>query len=127
MDHWQRQKAASAKIAEIMALPIFDEHSESESESFFDPWESFPIYGTYSSDFDECAIEVLEEIRDKRKKRDDLGAEMFREMLCRMDLCDYGTSPRVCFSTSDFEAVLPAFIEKWKAFSKAHWKSDEDA
>lgn len=125
MDHWQRQKEVASRVAEAMKLPVMDAVTQYEFETFFDPWELFPIYGTYSSDFDQCAIDVLEEIRDKRKARDDLGAEMFREMLCRMDLCDYGTSPRVCFSTTEFEAVLPAFIEKWKAFSKAHWTREE--
>lgn len=123
MDHWQRQKEAAAKVAEMMKRPLLDElYSDSDFSSPFDPWELTPIYGTYSSDFDDCAIDVLEEIRDKRKVRDDLGAEMFREMLCRMELCDYGTSPRVCFSTPDFAEILPAFIEKWKAFSAQHWR-----
>lgn len=68
-----------------------------------------------------CAIEVLTEIRDREKKRHDLGAEMIREMLCTSGLCDYGTSPRVCFPDRGFEALLPSLIEKWTAFSEAHW------
>lgn len=121
MDHWKRQDRAAEKVAELIKLPVADELDQTECERNFDPWEIFPVYGTYSSDFDECAIAVLEELRDGKKVRDDLGAEMFREMLCRMELCDYGSSPRVCFPTTGFKEVLPAFIDKWKEFSAMVW------
>ena len=95
---------------------------ESVCIDFFDPWEAFPLYGSYSDDFDKCAIDVLQEIRIKKKNRDDLGAEMFREILCSADLCDYGTSPRVCFANKEFMEILDELIEKWKAYSAAWWK-----
>ena len=108
----------------LLKLPVAEHKYDLGSDGTFDPWSLFPLYGSYSSDFDECAIEVLEELRERFSRRDDLGAEMFREMLCVMGLCDYGTSPRVCWPTPEFSALLPAFIEKWKAYSKLHW-SDE--
>jgi hypothetical protein len=50
-----------------------------------------------------------------------LAHEMFREMLCTAELCDYGTSPRVCFANEPFKALLPQLIEKWEAYSAAQW------
>lgn len=55
------------------------------------------------------------------RRRDDLGADIFREMLCVSDLCSYGTSPRVCFPTQPFKALLPALIEKWRAYAVLVW------
>lgn len=121
MDHYRRQAEAAAKVAEMISRPVAERIDQIECDVNFDPWDLFPLYGTYSGDFDECAIDVLEELRSGKKVRRDLGAEMFRELLCHAELCDYGTSPRVCFPTQEFKALLPDFIEKWKAFSAAHW------
>lgn len=117
-------REAAERLQELMALPSPEDKMEVGSDGFFDPWPMFQLYGSYSSDFDECATEVLEEILSGEKNRDDLAAEMFREMLCKLHLCDYGTSPRVCFPTSEFRALLPGFIEKWKAYSKLQWEAD---
>jgi len=88
----------------------------------FDPWEIFPcLHGSYDSRFDECAIDVLTEVMNFDRKREDLGADMFREMLCNLNLCDYGTSPRVCFPTTAFKEVLPELIEKWKQHAELAW------
>lgn len=54
-------------------------------------------------------------------RRKDLAAEMFREMLCVLDLCDYGTSPRVCFPISEFQTIMPNLIERWKDFYLIQW------
>ncbi|PDT15915.1 hypothetical protein CO670_15595 [Rhizobium sp. J15] len=113
-------REAAEKVAALLQKPMPSRDDMRDIEEF-DPWDIFPIYGSYDSAFDEMAIEVLEELKAHSKKRDDLAAEMFREMLCKMNLCDYGTSPRVCFPTSNFEPLLPAFIEKWKAYSKMQW------
>lgn len=122
MDYYLiKQKQAAEKVAALLKLPVDVDNMLSVGE-YFDPWDLFLLYGTYSSDFDECAIEVLEELRAGRKVRDDLGAEMFREMLCNLELCDYGTSPRHCWPTGDFKPLLPEFIDKWKAFSATIWK-----
>lgn len=91
-------------------------------DGVFDPWEIVGnMYGCYSSDFDECAIDVLQELLDGRPIRDDLGARMFREILCNLDLCDYGGSPRACFATPQFRALLPKLIEQWKQFYRVQW------
>lgn len=96
------------------------------SDDEFDPWALFPgIFGGYSSDFDKCAIDVLTELRDKTKRRTDLGAEMFREMLCVQEFCDYGTSPRGCFWQLDCD-LLDQLIAKWQTWSEAAWKEGRE-
>lgn len=67
---------------------------------------------------------MLEELRDSTKVRRDLGAEMFREMLCVIGLCNYGTSPRVCFPEQVLRDRLPELIEKWRAYSLVQWGVD---
>jgi len=121
---YERHREAAEKLALIVALPLPEDEWGIGNEGVFDPWEPFPLYGTYGGDFDACAIDVLEELLAGHKKRDDLGAEMFREMLCSLDLCEYGTSPRVCFPTTEFRALLPEYIRKWRAYSLLHWGED---
>lgn len=121
----QRQKAATLRVRQILDC------SDAEDADFrgcddFNPWNIFQsLYGTYSDDFDQCAIDVLCDIRDGQRRRVDLAAEMFREMLCTADLCDYGTSPRGCYPTIEFREILPELIERWKAFSRASWNLDQ--
>lgn len=117
-------REAAAKVAELLKRPLPESAPDIWDSSYFDPWDIFPLYGSYSEDFDELAIEVLEELRDHKKERRDLAAEIFRELLCNMNLCDYGSSPRVCYATSDFEALLPSFIEKWRAYANLRWGED---
>lgn len=140
MSYHTDQADAAKKVQKAMAKPLPTYRCGDEDKAWangetmatllmvgdadaFDPWEDlFPaIYGSYSSDFDECAIDVLKEVLSGKKVRDDLGAEMFREMLCRADLCGYGTSPRVCFPTGAFRPLLPVLIEKWTAYSAVAW------
>lgn len=125
--HWidKNHEDAVAKVAAILARPMPEAADRLGIEGEFSPWDIFPaIYGSYSSDFDACAIDVLCELRELRKDRSDLGAEMLREMLCVADLCDYGTSPRVCFPTSEFRELLPALIEKWRAYAEMAWGAE---
>ena len=124
MTDWirQREDAAAAKVSAALALPIPEDQYEIGSDGTFDPWNLFPaLYGSYCGSFDRCALDVLRELRDGEKRRDDLGAEMFREMLCTSDLCSYGTSPRVCFPNTKFEELLPELIDKWRAYSMRRW------
>ncbi len=117
-------REAAEELQAMLALPNDEQGYMSEGESF-DPWDLFPLlYGSYCGSFVRCAIEVLSELKDGEKRRDDLGAEMFREMLCNKHLCDYGTSPRVCFPTSNFRPLLVPLIEKWKAYSLVKWRQD---
>lgn len=91
----------------------------------FNPWDLFDcVYGSYSSTFDDCAIDVLTEIRDSKKIRYDLGAEMFREMLCTQDFCEYGSSPRVCFWNLD-PALLVRLLDRWTEYRDREWHADE--
>lgn len=115
------EREAAERVSALLSLPVPDYQEMVGSEGTFDPWLLFPIYGNYSSEFDECAIDVLGEVLFGEKVRRDLGAEMFREMLCNINLCDYGTSPRVCFPTPQFRRLLPEFLEKWKAYSDLAW------
>lgn len=129
---------AAQKVSEVMALEMpnatfhhpnpIAKCAEDEvyigCDGVFDPWDIFPgIYGSYSSDFDDMAIEVLQELTSRKANRDDLAARMFREMLCNLNLCEYGTSPRVCFATPQFTELLPDLIEKWKEFSRVQWQT----
>jgi len=96
------------------------------SGEFFDPWELLPcIYGSYSAEFDDVAIEVLENIQAQRSKDETVAHEMFREMLCVAGFCDYGTSPRVCFATAEFKPFLKPLIERWKQYRAVAWWPDE--
>jgi len=114
-------REAGERLTVILAKPM-SEDRDMISVDDFNPWEAFPaLFGSYSSDFDDCALQVLEDIRDGKFTRTDLAAEMFREMLCTANLCDYGTSPRVCFPTREFGALLPSLIEKWKAYYNLQW------
>lgn len=118
------EREAAEKLEEILVRPSGDEGIPQDVNDF-DPWALLPsLYGSYSSSFDECAIDVLREIDTGKKVRDDLGAEMFREMLCTAHLCSYGTSPRVCFPTSEFKTLLPRLIARWEAHALAKWGED---
>lgn len=111
-----------------LTLPVCkdgsDEYFKAEGE-IFDPWEIFPcFYGSYSSAFDEMAIEVLEAIQNRASfVGESLAHEMFREVLCTSGFCDYGTSPRGCFPDrrTDFAELLPTLIEKWKQYYTVEW------
>jgi hypothetical protein len=127
MTDWIRQKhdAAAERVRKALALPDPEHKDDIGDIDFFDPWELFPcLYGVYSGAFDACAIDVLCEIRDGARNRDDLGADMFREMLCTADLCEYGTSPRVCFPTQQFKVHLPELIQRWRGYAQLKWGDD---
>lgn len=118
----EREHKAAAALAALLAKPPIRADGMYSDGECFDPWDLFPsLYGTYSSDFDDMAVEVLTDIRDSTFKRDDLASDMFREMLCTTGLCDYGTSPRVCFASPRFKEMLPRLIERWQEYSQIHW------
>lgn len=123
-----KTRAAGEELAALLAKPMPQEEYDIGNVDMFNPWDLFPaLYGSYGGEFDQCAIAVLEELRDGRKERRDLGAEMLREMLCSMGLCNYGTSPRVCFPEPVFAEMLPTLIEKWRAYSLLQWGMDVTA
>ena len=118
------QREAGEKLEALLALPIADDCHFQDAEKDFDPWELFgAIYGSYSADFDETAIQVLEDFdqEDWSKKRKTLAHEMIREMLCVAELCEYGSSPRTCWPTERFKPLLPRLLEKWKAYYEMQW------
>ncbi|MEG3175861.1 hypothetical protein U1872_06435 [Sphingomonas sp. RB3P16] len=98
----------------------------------FDPWNVFPaLYGSYSSDFDDMAILVLDNILNNRWGADHgetLAHEMFREMLCTAGLCTYGTSPRGCFPDyvggESMRPLLADLLEKWHDYRRVEWDSE---
>ena len=126
----EQQQAAADKVRVVLAEPLAGDIALHGSIEDFDPWEIFPcVYGSYSSAFDDMALEVLDNL-EKAANRDydndvpeTLAHEMFREMLCVADLCDYGTSPRVCFATEPFKAILPELITKWRAYYELMWET----
>lgn len=110
------------QLSAMLALPLPLDESELGVDDVFDPWNLFPsLYGSYSNDFDLCAIQVLEDLRDGTDHRDDLAGAMFREMLCTSHLCWFGSSPRVCGPISGFKDLLPGLIDKWKAHYVIQW------
>lgn len=88
-----------------------------------DPWNIFPVYGSYSSEFDDVALKTLENLLAGTFEDKGVEYEIFREILCKKNLCDYGTSPRVCFPTTQFKEQLPKYITKWKQYYKTQWES----
>ena len=123
-----QREAAKAVFAQLAKPLPKDEHDLHDAT--FDPWELFPaVYGGYSQAFDDMALEVLQSIQlaaegrwdDIDYERETLAHELFREMLCTADLCEYGSSPRTCFGTEAFKPVLPDLIEKWRAYSAIVW------
>lgn len=113
---------AAEKVRKALELPLPADRMDIGGDDTFDPWEIFPVfYGSYSGAFDELALSVLIAMRDRKYRQEDLAHELFREYLCRSALCDYGTSPRVCFPTCEFKPLLPALIEKWSAFARLQW------
>ena len=131
MDYFERQKVAADELRGLLKRPVAEE-PQCQSVEDFDPWEMFPcLYGSYSQAFDEMALDVLRSLHLAAtdnwdaaialKEKETLAHEMFREMLCNADLCDYGTSPRVCFANEEFAELLPAYIEKWEAYARMHW------
>lgn len=110
-------------LTSILDLPPVEPDGLYNEGECFDPWHLFPsLYGSYSSAFDDMAIEVLSDIQGGTHNRSDLASEMFREMLCTAGLCDYGTSPRVCFPTPEFAKLLPRLIARWKEYAQIMWK-----
>lgn len=119
------EREAGQRVAAALALPLPDSEHMIGVEGFFDPWDLFPnLYGSYDGDFDKMAIEVLSDLLGGTHNRTDLAAYMLREMLCKASLCDYGSSPRVCFPSQEFRELLPKLIEKWRAYSLINWGED---
>jgi hypothetical protein len=134
MTHDEKQKAVIEAFNRLIlrrlprdkddyAIPMREDGTFDEDDGPFDPWDLFPIYGSYSEEFDLCAIDVLTELNDGCRVRTDLGAYMFREILCVMGLCEYWSSPRTCFPVEAFSSILPKLIEMWKEYSRIQWHS----
>lgn len=120
----KREAAACEKVAALLALPPIPSGGEMYSDGeCFDPWDLFPcLYGSYSSAFDDLAVDVLQDIAGGQFNRRDLASEMFREILCTTGLCDYGSSPRVCFASTKFAPLLPKLIERWREYRQLKWQ-----
>ena len=119
------EREAFDVLKALLSLPHMPADRIYSDGECFDPWALFPaLYGSYSSAFDNMAIDVLKDIRDRTFDRTDLAAEMFREMLCKAGFCDYGTSPRVCFATQEFKEFLPRLIERWEEYSRIQWDGE---
>lgn len=125
MDDLTCEAVAAARVSEILARAMPESKDDFGCEDFFDPWDILPaVYGGYSSDFDRCALSVLSAFLVRDLGPRDLASHMFREMLCVADLCDYGTSPRGCFPTNEFLALLPDLVAAWRAYSALRWGED---
>jgi len=120
-ENWytKQEREAGEELEKLLAKPnaptsdyigVIDE--KTNEPEYFDPWDIFPVYGNYSSEFDDMAIKTLENLLAGTFEDKGLAYEMFREILCKKNLCDYGTSPRVCFPTTQFKELLPQLIDK---------------
>ena len=123
MNYYDKESIESEEeLINLLKLPVEkDVHLES-----FDPWRLFEnsLYGSYSSEFDEMAIQTLEDILNSTTiaKKYGLAEEMFREILCNKGLCDYGTSPRYCWANGGFKKLIPEYLEKWRQYYKYQWE-----
>lgn len=134
MAHWDETQLTTAIALRIYLDRPLSDDPQAVDAGDFDPWEIFgkAVYGSYNSDFDRLAIACLEGVRDRNSasetaaKNDlpELAVEMFYEMLCRAELCEYGTSPKNPWLTAHAEPLWPALIDKWKAYSTLHWGFD---
>lgn len=118
----RNEDEAQADLEAMLARPSIPVEGMFSDGECFDPWELFPaVYGSYSEEFDDMAIGVLEDIRYGTHTRNDLASQMFREMLCTAGFCDYGTSPRSCFASGRFNEQLPALLERWREYAQIKW------
>jgi len=136
MEYWMMlERGAAKKVSDALKKPTALEYEAREfangnrsldSSEAFDPWEDVVSFchGSYCGDFDKCAIETLTDIRDGTIERRDLASRMFREHLCTLHLCDYGSSPRACFPTTDFKPLMNDLIDKWRQYSLEAWGMD---
>lgn len=115
-------------LKEELRKPVGKDAYGYTGDEFFDPWRIFDsLYGSYSSEFDDMAIEVLSNIienKNKTRESETLAHEMFREMLCTSDFCDYGISPRGCFpnwSIPEIEKILTELLAKWREYRIVNW------
>lgn len=122
------EREAAEEIERLLAKPLAPSgdligviNEATNEPEYFDPWDIFPVYGSYSSEFDDMAIKTLENLLGGTFEGETLANEIFREVLCKKGLCDYGTSPRVCFPTSQFKELLPGYIDTWKQYYKLIW------
>ena len=118
---------AFERVKKCLLLPDANNRLEASCNGvFFNPYDAlFPsLYGCYSSDFDVVAIESLREVYsvDHTSHFDSLPRKMFKEMLCKQDLCDYGTSPRGCFAIRQFQEILPEVISRFEHYHRIYWQ-----
>ena len=127
------EREAGEELESLLSKPIaptsdligvIDEITD--KSKYFDPWDIFPIYGSYSSAFDCMALGVLENLASSSFEEEELAHEIFREMLCNKNLCDYGTSPRLCFPTPELRELLPKLIRMWKEYYELIWGEKYD-
>jgi hypothetical protein len=119
-------RTAIERVKENLARPdISDQNEASVVGEFFDPWEAlFPhLYGGYSNDFGQVAIESLKEVMtvSHLPHFDSLPHKMFKEMLCVQELCEYGVSPRGCFPEREFGEIIEEFIRRFEHYEKVKW------
>lgn len=118
-----RDMEAAQRIRDLMAKPDAEDW-EYENDENFCRWDVIPsIYGGYDVEFDRVMLVLLRDLRDGtfKSQRFGLATDILREMLCVQDLCDYGSSPRVCFPTREFEEILPELIARWEAQAQRDW------
>lgn len=112
---------ADLLVQKWLAAAVPGTAEEDGDSGMFDPWFDLGLYGSYSSAFDDLAIAVLTDMRDQTFIEQSLAGEIFRELLCVKDLCEYGTSPRCCWPRGSFRNALPTILQKLEALRAIRW------
>jgi len=124
MSYANLQRAAACRVSAALARPIPDA-PEWETLDDFNPWDLFPaLLGCHGPQLEQCAIDVLCDVRDTVRRRDDLAAAMFHEILCTAGLCEYDLDTLTGIATTEFKPLLPRLIEAWKAYARMKWGAD---
>lgn len=117
-------------IKVALLKPIQGEGDYGDYHDFFNPWDDvFPMFmGVYNSCFNTVAIDLMTKLRDRSfesPKENELAYQMLQEILCQMDLCTYGGSPRGSWAEPDFLEILPALVAKWREYAHVAWEDDD--
>lgn len=119
-------RKARERLTALVSLPMPDKDLIG-AEGYFDPWDAFDgIIGAYSSDIDECAVEIMQAVIDRNTfavlaTTECPFAEFFLHILAGHNYVDYGTSPRGAWATFGSENVFRKFVGMWREWNVLKW------
>jgi hypothetical protein len=128
LSEYHYEKIRDERFAELLALLRTDDPEECS----FDPWELFPaVYGSYSEDHGEAAIEALQRVLKVKEFSGPptIGVELFMEMLCTQELAGYGMSPRTAWLESggpQHVSIMKEWLERFIRYENERWNKPEE-